>query len=117
MFKKFLIISALCLNAVSLYAETTCNPNGLTSSGDSTAISTQDAVCPSGQYCSLTNKKCVAKNALEKTCNRNAQCAEGTCSNSKCLLVAGSSCSVATNCASGVCNWNAGQTNILGKCA
>jgi hypothetical protein len=121
-FKKISIVLALCLSMTNLYAGIAdggaCN-NGsvtLTLSSNAADIATQDTSCTSG-FCNLGKKQCMQKYGLEKACNRTAQCAEGTCSNSKCLLVAGSSCSVATNCSSGVCNWNTGQTNVLGKCA
>ena len=109
MLKNFFIISILCLSITSLYAGIAnggaCNPNGLTSTSNAADIAIQDASCTSG-LCGLEAKKCKDKNALGLTCNRNANCAEGTCFNSKCLLPANSYCTVATNCSSGVCTSN-----------
>lgn len=109
MFKKILIALALCVSIANLNAGIpnggACNPNGLTSTSNPADIATQDANCTSG-FCNLSEKKCSAKYALEKTCNRTAQCKEGTCSNSKCLLSKDAHCTVATNCSSGVCTNN-----------
>ena len=89
MFKKYLLITSLCLSIMSIYAGTPneggCNNNNppLTFSSPPTNIANADQTCTSG-FCNLKKKMCKAKKASGKGCNRPAMCISNSCVNNRC---------------------------------